>query len=211
MKGILFTEPLFAAVIDGTKTQTRRIIKPQPDDSGLWNDSKFPRSIDSDLNGFNGTVSETGESIEFKPRYKVGETVYLKEPYFIDIKFDVAYKFKPHNLLIPIPLDKIKWKNKLFMPRIYARYFIEITAVHCEKLQDISDDDCLKEGIFCFTDKFVYDHPNDDSRMIYDSPQEAYAALIDKINGKGTWESNPFVWVYEFKLINKKNDTTVGA
>lgn len=84
--------------------------------------------------------------------------------------------------------------------------WIRITKVRIQRLQDISDNDCIKEGIFedSGDDKFppsiFYDFEGnkDDG---FDTPREAYAALIDKINGKGTWESNPYVWVYEFELV----------
>jgi hypothetical protein len=100
-------------------------------------------------------------------------------------------------------------ENKLFMPARYARYFIEITDVRCERLQSISEDDCLKEGIqykedsmfgYDMVTKYFSDYPE---LGTYDEPREAYATLIDKISGKGTWENNPYVWVYDFKLIEK--------
>ena len=102
------------------------------------------------------------------------------------------------------------------MPESAARYFIEITAVRAERLQDISDEDCMKEGIevvhraghagennpsgLCFdiSQKWDYQYSCSES-----APWKAYAALINKINGKGTWEKNPWVWVYDFELINK--------
>lgn len=83
---------------------------------------------------------------------------------------------------------------------------IRITDVRVERLQDISDEDCLKEGIapmivgceyyvFSFIDK-------EKGRFLdYKTPREAYAALIDKVSGKGTWESNPYVFVYDFELV----------
>ena len=86
------------------------------------------------------------------------------------------------------------------MPAKYARYFIEILDVRCEQLQDISDKDCLREGIVKGGHPlaggvpawYVLD------RCFENSPQEAYSALIDEINGKKVWESNPYVWVYDF-------------
>jgi hypothetical protein len=128
----------------------------------------------------------------------------------------------------------------MFMPEFLARNFIKITAVRCERLQDISSEDCLKEGIMTDEDAMLTER-NDEccercggtglynsgglNGIIHDvdcnkcnekifycydlqgrpyqTPQQAYAALIDKINGKGTWQSNPFVWVYEFKLIKQ--------
>lgn len=181
MKGICFKEALFNSIISGVKNQTRRIMKSQPDNNGVWDDDKFPRSVDSDLHGFNGTTSE-GESKEFKPRYKVGEVLFLKEPYCF-CKDKPMYKYGESGTDL---MPKRYWKNKLFMPKSAARYFIEITGVRIERLQNISDSDCVREGISEW-----------DAHL---SPQKAYAALIDEINGKGTWDANPFVWVYDFKL-----------
>ena len=189
MKGINFTEPLFHTIVEGLKTQTRRIIKPQP--QGCFVPTK---------EGY-----QDGHFHNFKPRYKLGETVYIKEPYletretYPSGKTRVLYKYSGTWF------DKEwKWNNKLFMPEKYARYFIEITAVHCERLQDISDEDCLKEGIEFnkFNDPYYF--MPDDNGCGHDTPREAYADLINKIYGKGTWESNPYVFVYDFKLLNNK-------
>jgi hypothetical protein len=130
-------------------------------------------------------------------RYKAGETVYLKEPYFTaGAGKIVEYWYMKQNR--HIDLINYKYENKLFMPAKYARYFIEITDVRCERLQDISDEDCLKEGIKGYPCSIWHEW---DGKK-YQTPQEAYAALINSINGKGTWESNPWVWVYDFKLVN---------
>ena len=85
---------------------------------------------------------------------------------------------------------------------------IKITNVRIQRLQDISDEDCLAEGIrkiesnkiskaFGFDNS--YEIPN--QFPVFDSPREAYAALINKVSGNGTWESNPWVFVYEFELV----------
>jgi hypothetical protein len=262
MKGILFTEPMFHKVASGEKTQTRRIIKPQPDFIS---------------ENFHLAKRNSGEVI--LPRYGVGEKIYLKEPYRVTSDFgDILMDIK--LLGRPVPSVEYKydnshpesdWKNKLFMPATLARYFIEITSVRCERLQSISDEDCLKEGIYedyIERDFFHYYDPEnryycgdceevgrerlvkealedresfgldgldddtireeldgyscddcDDSRAKtcdicgkdlsvfrnglgekFYSPLDAYAALIDNINGQGTWDSNPFVWVYDFRL-----------
>ena len=185
MKGILFTEPMFNAAIKEIKTKTRRIMNPQPK-LVFQSEKEFLEEI-------NIRPSELRDS--FKPRYKVGETVYLKEPYIKLPNGVVLFKHEERDKIIVG--DKYKWINKLFMPAKYARYFIEITSVRCERLQDISDEDCLKEG--CYDGKFgkTFDGINH-----YNYSQQAYAALINKIHGKGTWESNPYVWVYDFKLVN---------
>lgn len=143
MKGICFVEEMFNAVVDGEKTQTRRISK-------------------SD-----------------KPRYKKGDIIYLKEPYFFNPETgNCYYKYKSDDTKYP-------FANKLFMPESMARYYIKITDVKRERLQDITSEDCAKEGIPC-------------------GNIGMYAALIDKINGKGTWGRNPEVWVYDFELCIEK-------
>jgi hypothetical protein len=181
MRGINFTEPLFHLVVSGEKTQTRRIIKPQPDEKG--------------------TV---------KPRYKRGETLYLKEPYATDV--DIAgddYVFKMEgNILYKYSIlgfenSPVKWKNKLFMPEKYARYYIKISGVRVERLQDVSDADCQKEGVFKHISHAGLYWKNGFDGLMYGSPRIAYAWLINAINSKGTWESNPFVWVYDFQLTKK--------
>lgn len=210
MKGICFTEPLFHKVVKGEKTQTRRMITPQPsgDFAGMINYTKsklLKQRFDFSC----------GKSID--PKYMVGEIVYLKEPYILyqedyqesklsQSGIQYAYKFGS-NLSIEEITGKSdsKWSNKLFMPESAARYFVEITAVRVERLQDISEEDCLKEGIESFTkDNQLYKFGLDgwDWSKMPRTPREAYASLINKINGKGTWERNPFVWVYDFRLMD---------
>lgn len=83
---------------------------------------------------------------------------------------------------------------------------IQITDISIQKLQNISDEDCLKEGIYEYSGDdtfpssvfYEFEGNKDDG---FDTPREAFSALIDKVSGKGTWDSNPYVFVYEFKLI----------
>lgn len=94
----------------------------------------------------------------------------------------------------------------MFVASNLMSHQISITNVRIERLQDISDEDCLKEGIYedSGDDEFPpsifyeFEGNKDDG---FDTPREAFAALIDKVSGKGTWESNPYVWVYEFELM----------
>ena len=190
MKGICFKEPLFHATVRGSKTQTRRIMRPQPDDGQIWN-------------------SILGLGI--KPRYKKGELLYLKEPYIDDLNMDKTYfKYSPDDVKevgewLKMQAGEVKsakkiWKNKLFMPQSEARYFIKITDVRVERLQEITEDDCIKEGI----EMNNYPHRGwywMEGYYSTDDPILAYERLIDKINGKGTWESNPFVFVYDYELM----------
>ena len=83
---------------------------------------------------------------------------------------------------------------------------IQITDLRIERLQDISDEDCLNEGIRPSFSESVgigkYGYIDDrGTGLWFDTPREAFASLIDKVSGRGTWERNPFVWCIEFKLV----------
>lgn len=185
MQGICFIEPLFKAVILGNKTVTRRIALFIKDQLTIY-----------------------GEPEMFNQKYQIGKSVYLKEPYIDDLDMDhVFYKFNPDHIAMlkssgytkEISMPKF-WKNKLFMPEDKARYFIEIKDIRLERLQDITYEECLKEGIVC--SEFGY-WDNGSTVSMFESAISAYADLIDRINGKGTWMKNPHVFRYEFELIKK--------
>ncbi len=133
---------------------------------------------------------------EILPKYKVGEIVAIAQRY---------------RDLIPNPISipaDIGWFNKLFVRADLMPHQIRITNVRVERLQDISDEDCLKEGIVSWTkDRELFKYDLGEDYEIFEwcdkpySPREAFAALIDKVSGKGTWESNPFVLAYDFELV----------
>ena len=170
-----------------------------------------------DLKVFTGRDKNHYTTGYFKPSYKVGERLYLQELYYVSnlMRFSIEYKYGsdlPNDVI-----KKAKWKNKLSMPAKYARYFIEIIGVKVERLQDISDEDCLREGIdeIC-PNRHVVQFGYGESEMCFNagkdycrnsikrcemSDRKAFAALFDSINGRGTWDSNPFVFCYEFKLV----------
>jgi hypothetical protein len=222
MKGICFIPPLHDKTVEGMKTQTRRLIVSRTGFFQVCSKNGIVTNIwQTDADEW------TGENlIPVKPRYNVGEIVYLKEPYAIlpdNSIVSIAYKFGyPENLKEQIGawksnsipnVSNINWKNKLFMPASAARSFIKITAIKVERLQDISDEDCIKEGIgLAKRSGFVPGGMAYDVSEEWDytyacaawTPQDAYASLIDKINGKGTWDSNPWVWVYEYILVDRK-------
>lgn len=190
MKGILFKENLFNSVIRGDKTQTRRIAKPKlpketellavfwgGDDKGIFADVHFH---------FENDVGEYLQTM--RPRYQKNEKLYLKEPYHYEELIGYSYKYG----VSPKEQMNVKFKNKLFMPEKAARYFIKITDIRLELLQDIDTEDIEAEGIHLLdenaTDK---DYSN------------AWKTLWDRINGKTVpYDSNPFVWVYEFELVD---------
>lgn len=201
MKGICFIPPLHDKTVKKTKTETRRIIVNQP----LENEIIKPFT-----NGFFGIYHKVGGidnlKVTLKPRYNVGEILYLKEPYFILESKQIEYRYEPTFFLEGCVMPKWQWKNKLFMPASAARHFIKITAVRAERLQDISNEDCIKEGIEeelnIHNGKQWFTYCN--GTHSFDTPREAYKALINSIDGKDTWDNNPWVWVYDYKLIDRK-------
>ena len=204
MKGIIFSESMYNQVINSSKTMTRRLIKPQP--TGVRN-SVFVKSGLEDSHGR-----------ELKPRYLPGETVYLKEPYYVDIqetentpalvyykyRYNDVYFLQETGLIKTLP---VKWQNPRTMPERYARHFIEIVSVKAERLQDISDDDIRKELGKVLKEYRVNAGWTDRCCKIDGMPdifyklKQAFAALWDSINPKNKWDTNPFIWCYEFRLI----------
>lgn len=118
------------------------------------------------------------------------------EPYFVN---QCAANEQSVNMI----KWEVGWNNKMFTAAYYMPHQIEIMDVRIERLQGISTTDCLLEGVSSQGERYyvpsMYDKKN--NIITYKTPREAYAALIDKVSGKGTWESNPFVFVYTFKLI----------
>lgn len=203
---------LTQAVLDGRKTMTRRIIKCPRTFKGEWvagfnihrrhSDKKivgWPCMYDADDREF-----DMGEIL---PKYKVGEVLAIAQSYeSLGMNPEIALNDKDGIGFYTKTKFSPGWKNKMFVRADLMPHHIRITNVRIERLQDISDEDCLAEGI-------EYDHKAGmfyvrydsvrHSRMwLADTPRDAFATLIDKVSGKGTWESNPFVFVYEFKLVD---------
>lgn len=202
---------LTEAVLSGRKTQTRRIITCPKEFKGEWvagfyvykrqSDSaiiQWPCMYDADERTFDGG--------EILPKYKIGEVVAIAQSYK-DVGFDLEAPLMEANGVGGYVKTKFSpgWTNKMFVRADLMPHRIRITNVRVERLQDISDEDCLKEGIDKWTaqgkryygffdyEKDVFSH--------HPTPRDAYAHLIDRISGKGTWESNPYVFVYDFELV----------
>ena len=137
-------------------------------------------------------------------RYNVGEVVAIAQNYKdAGVRF-VQEEDKEFGCY-DFPAEQTKgWNNKMFVKADLMPHHIRITAMRQERLQDISDEDCLKEGIekWLSVNKYVYKDIKRERMIIFNTPREAYAVLIDRLNGKGTWASNPMVWVYDFELVD---------
>ena len=206
---------LTQAVLDGRKTMTRRIIKCPRTFRGEWvagfnihirhSDKKivdWPCMYDADEREF-----DMGEIL---PKYELGEVVAIAQSYMDVDRFYRKGKNAAYLEYLDSILPELKlypgWGNKMFVKADLMPHHIKITGIKVERLQDISDEDCLKEGIIhvsTFLGQKIYHTPHvNGSYLSTNVAQEAFAYLIDKVSGKGTWEENPFVWVYEFKLFD---------
>lgn len=211
MKKILFSDKfgLTQTVLDGRKTMTRRAFY-IPDKLAM------EYFIDTDKlviceTQYNGDIIEWRDNndnvrMTFRPKYEVGEVVAIAQSYK-DSGYDSnSLDRHPKDLSIRgLMKDSAGWKNKMFVKSYACKHHIKIINIKVERLQNISDEDCLKEGIeehlkgvqYGFTSNIGYI-----GQYPFSTPREAFAALIDKVSGRGTWERNPFVWVYEFKLFD---------
>lgn len=212
---ILFTTEDVKAILDGRKTQTRRVIKPQ-----LPNDWSIQRLIQTD-DGFilQGRLATINSPLDIKSPYQVGNLLWVKEAYVLttfpgNVVYRADYKDRRGDFWDSIAIDPkgVKWISPRFMPKKYARIWLEIIGGRAERLQDISEEDIKAEGLdfyencgWCGGVGYVYvDTGNElagyDYRQICPCLEGQFRLLWDSINGKKyPWESNPRVWVYEFR------------
>lgn len=211
MKKIMFNDKfgLTQAVLEGRKTMTRRITNIQPPNDECYICWLIDSSVKGDekYEGCAAWIHDGLQVSEFMRHYKVGEIVAIAQSYK-ELGYDGDSIDRDPKLNIRgLMKDSAGWNNKMFVNSYACKHHIKITDVKVERLQDIPDEDCLKEGIYedSGDDEFPpsifyeFEGNKDDG---FDTPRSAFAALIDKVSGKGTWDSNPFVWAYEFELID---------
>ena len=189
---------LTQAVLEGRKTQTRRIA--------YADYVKFPNTcIGLKNNDRNKLFFKNRNVVVAKSHYKIGEEVAIAQKYDDLVQND---KFYGLCRFYGMPLECIKYKkgcnNKMFVKAGLMPHRIRITNIRAERLQYITDEECMAEGIWKAHNVGLEGVTYWYTSLInspYRTAREAYAALIDKISGKGTWASNPYVFVYEFELI----------
>jgi hypothetical protein len=218
-KKIMFNDKysLTQAVLEGRKTMTRRVCKyDRPNETYdivfpvfESNDYDNDGNIVSPLNYAFGWKNDKGDFTGWNiPKYKVGEVVAIAQSYeSLGMNPEIALDDKDGIGFYTKTKFAPGWKNKMFVRADLMPHHIRITNIKIERLQDISDKDCLKEGIYkgqCgsadthFMDAYYYKG----DIQPYCTPREAFASLIDCVSGKGTFKSNPYVFVYEFELID---------
>lgn len=219
---ILFSAPMVRAILDGTKTQTRRVVKPQPYEPLCGNE--FPAVCKSDFWAEEHVgkwlwPTEESEFFGFSPYGQPGTKLWVREALrFTDVFdcdspahvgercVDAGYRTPWAPLQFEADGQRINWQHTgtpphdgppkpgklrpgIHMPRWASRITLEVTSVRVERLQDISDADALAEGV---------DRTN---TSISGYAKERYRNLWEQINGPGSWDANPFVWVVEFRKL----------
>jgi len=199
---ILFSGPMVWALLAGTKTQTRRVIKDQEigkrfshmtDDgrahlewlgtpscgSGVWDVPEYSAQVAS-------PYGKPGDRLWVRETHGFGGDAYAPDTFYRATSPDAPIQGR--------------WLPSIHMRRIDSRILLEITEVRVERLQDISEADCVAEGMK------PAQPDDDDTRHMY-SPKWAYEVLWDQINGNGAWAANPWVWAVSFRVLSPTPST----
>jgi hypothetical protein len=197
-KPILFSGEMVRAILDGRKNQTRRVTK----DQNLVFTKDGITHLNPNMSPIKCPYGQVGDRLWVRETF-----AYLKpnsnESANPDHIHTIAYKATDKHL------DGIKWKPSIHMPRSASRITLEITEIRIEKLQDISKEDAIAEGIKSaqLPGEETFNHRWKDyqAKFIkcgFSCPTDSFRTLWDSINAqKYTWESNPWVWVIKFRRI----------
>ncbi|WP_414461747.1 hypothetical protein [Hyphomicrobium sp. DY-1] len=204
----LFSAPMVRAILDGRKTMTRRILKPQPDfpphpRGGIGFSALTPERHYE----IRGWTEEQGPLMRHRPlRFWRGDLLWVRETWArVHDNFDCDDPFCRHRFMFAADdqggNDELKWKPSIHMPRLASRLTLEVKSVKVERIQDISDDDALAEGVskikdHCYVIKgFGYDTAG----LCHSRPTIPFAILWKHLNGEEAWEANPYVVAVTFK------------
>lgn len=211
---MLFSAPMVRALLDGSKTQTRRVMKPQPEPiphrpgDYWWPCNAFQSMVSVSDTRAPGAHGMAGDACQYGAH---GDHLWVRETWHCD-HFEVQkgpYLEVPEarELLVyradserPYEAEQPVWRPSIHMPRWASRILLEIISVRVERLNDCSEVDALAEGVKA--------EPCDHVRLSCEeigccgpTAKGMYAALWDQINGAGAWAVNPWVWVVEFKRV----------
>lgn len=218
MKKITFNDRfgLTEAVLAGRKTMTRRII-------GQYIEVDWNRRgvVQLPVGGFEHDVlfmdvrqilpdagrSDYSAPKKYQPKYERGEIIAVAQSYHeLNKRGFIAPEWCEHSCE-----DSAGYENKMFVRADLMPHRIRITDIQLQRLNNISDEDCMREGITKgdfkdFPQQMYFPYKGCKDTEVMWTPQGAFSILIDKICGKGTWDSNPWVYVYTFELLDDKED-----
>lgn len=222
-KPILFNTEMVQAILEGRKTCTRRILAEKELLDEKWGLDREPYSKNGKWYFDKQTRVDDSVTEELKPRYKVGDILYVRETWCDttkDLKDDsdlevgeCRYIFKVddngHRQPI-VEIDVKRWRPSIHMPKEAARIFLEVIDVRAERLQDITEEQAINEGIRKYTkDGELYKYAASEGQYKWSymprNPIEPFKKLWDSCyNWPKCWRYNPWVWVIEFKVKEVK-------
>ena len=215
MKPILFNTEMVRAILSGQKTVTRRVIKCE--------------CINTKIQKVQGAPATDCFSRKVVPPFKAGDILYVRETFMKHYTYFVSNDLPSLRILYKADFSDAdaglmscgidRWKPSIHMPKEYARLFLRVVNVRAERLQDMTDDDCMREGIQPFSkDGKLYkffvaddegDWPNCEWRKCPRTPKDAIKIIWNSTVKKADlcrygWEANPWVWVIEFERIGEE-------
>jgi hypothetical protein len=199
-KSILFNTEMVKTILEGKKTQTRRIVDYPK--SYIWNNEHFKKNYNFDKMFFDNRKNinvaifkskDNNYSEWFKCPYQIGQKLWIQETWCYFANNHVIYKADYDNDKCKLT-KPLKWKPSIFMPKEYARIWLEVTNIRVERIRDISNEDACRDGGFIYSTQFINDKNYGINR---------FKILWDSINVKRGygWDENPWVWVIKFNKI----------
>lgn len=196
---ILFSGLMVRAILEGRKTQTRRVVK---NATGPFWDHPGYRIVMHD--GFTFWETHSGKPNQYGPSIacpygKPGDRLWVRETWWA-ARDDVRGEMKRDTVRYAATADGLgvpKFRPSIHMPRWASRITLEVVSVRVERLQDISEEDAKAEGIELLNGRYTFNAGAHESHTAV----ESFRALWESINGPGSWDSNPWLWVVEFKRI----------
>lgn len=185
MKGILFNAEMVRAILDGRKTVTRRMIKPQPTENveeihGVWCEQW-------DVDRGDGYVDQDARPL--RSPYLPGEIVYVKETW-MGTRDCLSYKASDPRQIIEFNYDR--WHPSIHMPEWASRIHLEIISVRPERVQEITEEEAMREGV----------NWQDNAGLARFTARKMFITLWGSIH-PGSWDQNSWVWRVEFKVAKE--------
>lgn len=197
MKSLIFSSAMVQAILAGTKTQTRRIVKHQ-----------FPQQPDGDSRSIETAMYHSDRKL-----FKHNAIIYVRET-FAKVGDRIFYKADNNDIENAglKGMYNFKWTPSIYMPQELSRIALRITAIKVERLQNISENDAIAEGINKLNMSFMqsmtipilYQNYSNTREIFNDglvNPVESYKTLWEKINGQGSWDLNPLVYAITFEVL----------
>lgn len=197
---ILFSGPMVTAILEGRKTQTRRLVKPQPDGfiRGASGTFGVPKKITTKKPHKDGSIWKEEDGTCYDdincPYGNEGDRLWVRETWGREYGGGFLYRAS-HSHMKPDG----SWKPSIHMPRTVSRINLEVQSIRVERLQDITREDALSEGVYFDEGLQGYVTGKDGRNFHHSDPRISFCKLWVAINGGESWDANPYVWVVQFK------------